>query len=112
MKISKKRRGFQLDSEYNILEPRINGIPETGGASVNTIFILLICLYVTVKLIFFVAIYIGTKKVERKALEKRKQFEAENQVIEVEARTPKQGSEKKYDLTGNRFMFMRNDFFD
>lgn len=58
---------------------------QQGVMSVNTIFILLICLYVTVKIIFFIGIYIGTRIVEKKALAEKRRREEQNQVIDLEA---------------------------
>jgi|GEM_PF-6686272 len=71
----------------------------------NTIFVLLICIYVTVKVIFFVALYIGTKAVERKALEKKKQFEIENRPLDPDTRSIGSAREKRSLESGNRYIF-------
>jgi len=48
------------------------------------IFVILVCIYVTIKLLLFVGVYIATKEIERKALEKKKRFEVDNRVIELQ----------------------------
>jgi flagellar biosynthesis/type III secretory pathway M-ring protein FliF/YscJ len=80
---------------------------------VETIFVILLGSYVLIKLVLFVGVYIATKEVERKALERKKQYEVDNRVVELKTLLSDYEKRKKH-LEGEKTAYSarRNVFLD